>query len=147
MSKRPKVIGVGLNKTGTKTLASYLEEWGYRNRSYDLEAFNKFREGRIEELLDEMEHSDSFEDWPWPMMYREIAERYPDAKFILTRRKSPETWYRSLCQMAIRRGPFVDFEQHIYGYSMPHGRKEEHLTYYKHHYVEGEKFFETLKPE
>lgn len=141
--KRHKVIGVGLPKTGTKTLVSYLEDWGYRNRSYDAIAFGKYREGRIEELLNELEEWDSVEDWPWPLMYKELSGRYPDAKFILTQRKSPEIWYRSYCQMAVRMGPFKIFEKYIYGYSMPHGRKEEHIDFYKKFQKEVLDFFQA----
>ena len=110
-----KVIGVGLNKTGTKTLAAYLEGWGMRHRSYDYEAFRLYLEGNAPQILESMKEWDSFEDWPWPLIWREIDERFPDARFVLTVRESPEVWYRSLCGMAVRRGPFK-FEKHIYGY-------------------------------
>jgi hypothetical protein len=128
-----KVIGAGLNKTGTKTLRYYLMRWGFRHRSYELPAFRQYRAGRIAELLDSMESFDSFEDWPWPLMYREIDERYPDAQFVLTMRRSPEVWYRSLCQMAVRMGPLRDYEKHIYGYAMPQGRKQQHMDFYNRH--------------
>jgi hypothetical protein len=49
-----KVVGVGLNKTGTQTLARYLQDWGMRHRSYDLQAFQRYRRGEIAALLDEM---------------------------------------------------------------------------------------------
>jgi hypothetical protein len=128
-----KVVGVGLNKTGTKTLARYLQGWGMRHRSYDLQAFQRYRRGEFAALLDDMANWDSFEDWPWPLLWRDIDERYPDALFVLTVRESAEVWYRSLCQMAIRRGPLVRFEQHIYGHAMPQGHRAEHLAYYHAH--------------
>lgn len=128
-----KIIGVGLNRTGTKTLRRYLLGWGFRHRSYDLDAFARFRRGEIAELLDEMDSHDSFEDWPWPLLYREIDARFPDARFVLTTRKSPEVWFRSLCNLAVRMGPLDDFERHIYGYAMPQGHREEHVRYYLAH--------------
>ena len=128
-----KVVGVGLNRTGTKTLRRYLLEWGYAHRSYELEAFERYRRGEVDSLLDDIAADDSCEDWPWPLLYREIDERFPDARFILTTRKDPETWYRSLCNLAVRMGPLNDFERHIYGYSMPHGHREEHFAYYDAH--------------
>ena len=45
-----KVIGVGLNKTGTKTLRHFLLRWGYRHQTYDLEAFHLYRAGRKDDL-------------------------------------------------------------------------------------------------
>ena len=136
-----KIIGIGLNKTGTKTLRHCLKEWGYRHQSYDLAAFGLYRDGRIHELLTWMDHYDSFEDWPWPLIYREIDERFASAKFILTLRESPERWYRSLCQMAVRMGPLEDFEQHIYGYGMPHGHQQHHLDIYRRHEREVTEYF------
>ncbi len=132
-SRPGKILGVGLNKTGTKTLRSYFREWGLRHRTYDLDAFHRWRRGEIEALLDEMEDFDSFEDWPWPLMYREIDERFPDARFVLTVRRDADTWYRSLCKMAVRIGPMRDFEPHIYGYAMPHGHRDEHVAIYHAH--------------
>ena len=136
-----KVVGIGLNKTGTKTLQSFFVQWGFRNRTYDLDAFERYRRGDIEGLLDEMEDFDSFEDWPWPLFYRDIDERFPDARFILTRRRDADRWYRSLCNMAIRRGPFTDFEQHIYGYAMPQGHRAEHIAFYEDHNREVREYF------
>ncbi|MEM7022743.1 MAG: sulfotransferase [Pseudomonadota bacterium] len=128
-----KVIGIGLNKTGTKTLAHYFRGWGMRHHSFDLDAFRMYRDGHIDRLLDTMEMWDSFEDWPWPLIWRQIDERYPDARFVLTVRSSPEAWFRSLCNMAVRMGPLRDYEQHIYGHAMPQGHREEHLDFYRAH--------------
>ena len=128
-----KIVGVGLNKTGTKTLKFYLRHWGFRHQSYDLDAFNRFRAGRVAELLASMRAYDSFEDWPWPLLYREIDDYFPDARFILTTRRNADVWYRSLCNMAVRMGPFKDFERHIYGHAMPQGHRAEHLRYYCEH--------------
>ena len=128
-----KVIGVGLNRTGTKTLGYYLKKWGFRHKSYDLDAFHLLRSGRIDALLEMMNEYDSFEDWPWPLMFREIDARFPNARFVLTVRRTPEVWYRSLCNMAVRMGPLHEFEQYIYGYAMPQGHRQEHLRYYREH--------------
>lgn len=141
MSQSIKIVGVGLNKTGTKTLANCLKQWGYRHQSYDLTAFEYYRAGKIDELLAWMEDFDSFEDWPWPLIYRDIDHRFPEAKFILTVRDSPERWYRSLCKMAVRMGPLSDYEQHIYGYSMPHGRKRSHIAFYEKHNSAVDEYF------
>ena len=137
-----KVIGVGLNRTGTKTLGYYLKTWGFRHKSYDLDAFHLLRAGRIDELLGIMSEYDSFEDWPWPLMFREIDAYFPNARFILTMRRSPDVWYRSLCNMAVRMGPLHEFEKHIYGYAMPQGHREEHLQYYREHNQAVEEHFQ-----
>lgn len=136
---RTKVFGIGLNKTGTKTMARYLRSWGYRHRTYDSDnvyespSFELYARGDVDGLLDIAENFDSMEDWPWPMLYRELDARFPDAKFVLTTRESPEVWYRSLCKMAVRIGPLPLYETKVYGSSMPHGRRAEHLRIYCDH--------------
>ena len=141
-----KVIGVGLNKTGTKTLRAYLQEMGFKHHTYDLPLFKEYRKGNFDSIFKVMDEYDSFEDWPWPLMYKEIDKKYKDAKFILTTRKNPETWYKSLCKMSVRMGPMSDFEKYIYGYSMPHGKKKEHIDYYNKHNQEVEEYFKD-RPE
>ncbi|MEM6673331.1 MAG: sulfotransferase [Planctomycetota bacterium] len=147
--KPVKVVGVGLNKTGTKTLGRYLERWGYRNRSYDSDStrespsYRMYADGRIDALLDEMEGYDSFEDWPWPLLYREIDARFPDARFVLTVRESSDVWFRSLCNMAVRLGPLPLFERHVYGSSMPQGRRAEHIAAYEEHNRSVRDFFQS----
>jgi len=128
-----KIIGVGLNKTGTKTLRHYFTQMGLTHQTYNLEMFHLFQKGDFESLFQFMEDYDSFEDWPWPLFYKEIDQHFEDAIFILTTRKNPEIWYKSLCKMAIRRGPFNNFEKYIYGYNMPQGRKKEHIDFYNKH--------------
>lgn len=132
-SRELKVVGVGLNKTGTKTLAHYLKQWGFRHKTFDIDAFHCYQEGKVQELMATVESHDSFEDWPWPLLYREIDAEFPNARFVLTTRLSPDVWYRSLCNMAVRIGPLEQFERHIYGYGMPQGHREEHLQFYEAH--------------
>ncbi len=94
---RTKVLGVGMGKTGTTTLCVCLRKLGYRHLTW--------RRGTYERLLLErdtaemhrlMDEYDSFDDSPWCSLYREMDERYPDAKYVLTRRRSPEAWFGSL---------------------------------------------------
>ena len=125
-----KIVGVGLNKTGTKTLAVCLTEWGYDHFTWDLDSFRQYQRGDYESLWKTMRAYDSFEDWPWPLMYREIDSQFPNSKFILTIRQSPEVWFASLCKMAIRLGPLTDFEQYIYGFADPAGHEKEHIDFY-----------------
>lgn len=136
-----KIVGIGLNKTGTKTLRHYLMGMGCKHKTYDIEAFENLQNGELEKVFAEMDDYDSFEDWPWPLIYKEIDEYFDDALFILTKRKNPETWYKSLCKMAVRRGPFKNFEKYIYGYAMPQGRKKEHIAFYNNHNHEVREYF------
>ncbi len=145
--ERTKVFGIGLNKTGTKTMGHYLQRWGYRNRTYDSNSttespsFRLYEQGRIDDLLDIMDDFDSCEDWPWPLLYRELDARFPHARFVLTVRRSPDAWFRSLCNMAVRLGPLPLYEKRVYGSGMPQGRKAAHVERYEAHNAEVEAYF------
>jgi hypothetical protein len=75
---------------------------------------------------------DSFEDWPWPLLYREFEQRYPDAKFILTMRRDTDTWFRSLVRHAQRTGPTLA-RKILFGYEMPLEAAEYHMDFYVKH--------------
>ena len=127
-----KVVGVGLIKTGTKTLGVCLRRWGLKHISRDHEAFELWRKGEIETLLRKVGEFDSFEDWPWPLVYREIDREFPGTRFILTRRKDAKTWFRSVCKHAGRTGP-TDYRKYVFGHEMPYGREKEHIQFYESH--------------
>jgi len=127
-----KIVGVGLNKTGTKTLGTCLRTFGLKHSSTNYPAFQLWRLKRMRELMVVVGAFDSFEDWPWPLIYREIDAAYPGTKFILTTRDDPEVWFRSLCDLAKRTGP-TEYREVIYGHAMPEGHKEAHIRIYLEH--------------
>jgi hypothetical protein len=100
--------------------------------SCNKQAFQQWLDGDIDGLMQWIEEYDSFEDWPWPLLYREIDNRYPGAKFLLTRRRDSDAWFRSLCRHARRTGP-TEIRKHVYGYEMPHGHRDEHVRIYEDH--------------
>jgi len=91
-----KVIGIGLPKTGTTSLGYCLRRFGFKHRTYDMDLAVKVKREQIDEVLDEAEKYESFEDWPWFSIYRELDKRFPGSKFILTLRKDTATYVRSL---------------------------------------------------
>ena len=138
--RRAKVVGVGLNKTGTTTLGACLRHWSFRHRSWDREAFGLWLEGRHDELLAQVDDYDSFEDFPWLLLYREIDARHPGSKFILTRRKDAEAWFRSICRHAEWTGPH-EVNRHVYGHALPKGHKEHHVAFYQSYLRQVREFF------
>lgn len=127
-----KVFGIGLNKTGTKTLGECFRTLGFRNKSYDPHLLEDYYQHNFDNVFNISDQFDSFEDWPWPLMYQEFDQRYPDAKFILTIRKDAETWFDSLCRHAKRTGP-TRAREIAYGYPMPMDNPEHHLSIYRTH--------------
>ena len=128
-----KIFGIGLNKTGTKTLGSCLEMLGYNHHSYDEDLTRDYIFGKMDRIWEAADRYESFEDWPWPLMYEELAQRYPDARFILTVRASPEIWLRSLARHATRVPPQEHVDRLIYGYNYPEVAANEYLAFYERH--------------
>lgn len=137
---RPKVFGIGLNKTGTTTLGTCLQLLGYRHLGVRRDLLQAYRASRKEAVFAVIDRFDSFDDWPYPLMYRELAERYPDAKFVLTVRKSPEIWYASLVGHSSRSRPLKHCRKLAYGYHYPDNARDHHLAFYRRHNREVQEF-------
>jgi hypothetical protein len=54
------------------------------------------KRNQLEPVLQEAAKFETFEDWPWFAIYRELDQRFPDSKFILTVRKDTATYIASL---------------------------------------------------
>jgi hypothetical protein len=135
-----KVFGIGLNKTGTTTLAACLQELGFRHTSCNLDLTRSADRGELAPILEHADQYESFEDWPWPLVYKELDQRYEHAKFILTRRANASVWFNSLKRHALRTGP-TEYREIAYGYPMPLGKKEEHIAVYRRHNRDVREYF------
>jgi sulfotransferase family protein len=91
-----KIVGIGLPKTGTTTLGCCLRRFGYKHRTYDMDLAVQVKRNNLSDALAEASRFESFEDWPWFLMYKELDETYPNSRFILTIRKDAETYVKSL---------------------------------------------------
>ena len=143
---RPKVVCLGWSKTGTTSLAQCMILLGYRH----LEGFNPlvadaYLRGDLAEIDRTLDEFDSFDDWPWPALYRHIAVQYPDSKFVLTRRADPTTWlksYRRHCESFFLRWPQLGrYNRAFVGASYPHGQSEAHIAAYLQHLDEVRTYF------
>ena len=98
--KSSKTFCIGLNKTGTTTIGQFFLDYKYKIGN-QVEA---------EYLVDDWFHRDfkkiiryckkyeAFQDAPFslPFTYVLLDQHFPNAKFILTSRDTPEQWYNSL---------------------------------------------------
>ena len=109
--KAAKVIGIGLPKTGTTTLGYCFRRFGYKHRTYDMDLAVQVKRNQLDGVVKEAEKYEAFEDWPWFAIYKELDQRFPNSKFILTLRKDTETYVKSLQghheREGIRRADFV----------------------------------------
>lgn len=148
---KKKIFVIGFHKTGTTSLAKALLVLGYRvcgfvNPKKGIEPSSHSREELFEStykpLLDEY---DAFEDTPWFIFYKELAEKYPDAKFILTIRPA-EKWYKS----AVKH--FGGYDRRSFhwiydGHGDPDGNRDLYMEKYARHNQEVIEYFKKLNKE
>ena len=129
---KAKVFCIGFHKTGTTSLEVALSKLGYSVAG----SFGT-KDPEIESKVHEMAFAmvaeyDAFEDNPWPILYRELDERFPGSKFILTRRPS-ENWIRSQVKdFATTETPM---RRWIYGEDAgcPEGNEDTYIARYERH--------------
>ena len=105
-----EVIGAGLGRTGTLTLKTALEALGFGPCHHMLEVFanpeqvpfwNRAAAGEAVEWDEVFAGYRASVDWPSCHFYAAIAERYPAAKVILSRR-DPERWFESITETILK---------------------------------------------
>ncbi|MGH3239744.1 MAG: sulfotransferase family protein [Spirillospora sp.] len=99
-----KVIGAGFGRTGTASLQTALERlgfgpcyhmWGVIAEPHRIRHWIGREDGRAADWDEVFAGYGSAVDWPAASYWRELADRYQDAKVILTVRDR-ERWYDSI---------------------------------------------------
>ncbi len=105
-----QVIGAGLGRTGTKTLQTALIELGFGPCHHMTEVFDnpetmafwyRAAQGEAVDWDDIFAHYRASVDWPSAHFYKQLADRYPDAKVILSKR-DPERWADSMAETILK---------------------------------------------
>jgi hypothetical protein len=139
---RDKIFVIGFHKTGTSSLAMALRALGYRV-CFNLQWNNPQIIRDMKRICRQLtEHYDAFEDNPWPLLYRDLYEWYPDARFILTIRDT-DGWYRSALNWFGDRDTLM--RRFIYGddAGSPVGNEAIYRARYDRHNAEVREFFGT----
>lgn len=95
-----KVFCIGRNKTGTTSVERALNELGYRlgdQRAGEL-LLDDWAQRDFRRIVALARTADAFQDIPFslPYTYQALDAAFPDSKFILTVRSSPQAWYESV---------------------------------------------------
>ena len=145
---KPKVFVIGLSKTGTTSIGNALDFLGYKRIGWkDIRSrhlAHTYIHGDLKPLIGQTEYFDAFEDLPWPYVYQGMAERYPDAKFVLSLRKDEKTWLESM-RRHMGRGTWEP-AAHFYGAEHVDGNEETVLNAYRNHTANVRRYFED-KPD
>jgi hypothetical protein len=131
---RRKVIGLGLSKTGTKSLQQALVSIGYSNHTWSPALFERWHGGDIAAVLAAADAHDCVEDWPFLAVYRGLMDHYgASARYVLTLRQSPEIWLDSVIAHADRTPEHNEHRRMAFGYDHPKGHEPEYLAFYEAH--------------
>ncbi|MEX1136278.1 MAG: sulfotransferase [Balneolales bacterium] len=138
-----KVFCIGLNKTGTTTLGECLRILGYKHTSFSQTLLEGVALGNSDKVIEITNLHDSFADWPYPLIYKQLDCIYNGSRFILSRRKTPETWFNSLASHSLRTDPFVGSRTRslVYGYPYPQLNPIAHLAFYNKHLNDARSYF------
>jgi len=138
-----KVFGIGLNKTGTKTLGHALATLGFSGTTFNLMLLEDISRQRYDRLFDKIKSFSAFEDWPYPLVYPVIDSHFPGNKFILTTRSSPEKWLESLMRHALHTDPVrgAKCRSLAYGFAYPQLNPDAHLKIYTTHLERAREYF------
>ena len=127
-----KIIGVGFQKTGTSSLREALKILGFRVKDTSSRPLIPILKGDYDRVIQMIRDYDAIEDTPWYMIYRELDQRLPGSKFILTLRDE-ESWYKSVSRhIGLLRNPSHEW---IYGRGkgLPMKDRENTISVYNRH--------------
>lgn len=92
-TQRSKVFGIGLSRTGTKSLHRALKSLGYRSEHFPVHLLRTM-DGVLSLDIEGVRHYEAMTDIVASVFYRQLDERFPGSKFILTVRDI-DTWLHS----------------------------------------------------
>lgn len=142
--KSRKIFGIGFQKTGTTSLRDALSTLNYKVCDGCGQANNPNIKDEVYEIcFNLINEYDAFEDHPWAVLYKELDQRCPDSKFILTIRPS-EQWIQSVVSHFGRQ--HVPLHEWIYGAGFPKGNEQLYLDRYNQHNAQVIDYFKD-RPE
>lgn len=140
-----KVFGIGWAKTGTTTLGRCFRILGYEHQSQALDLVRDLAEGDLSAIMALAENKQSFEDWPWNILYAELDEVFPYSRFILTERE-PESWLRSYRNMLYKEGQaseeLNEIRRILYDLPFPNVTDQQLVARYLRHNTEVHSYFQ-----
>lgn len=97
---KPKIFCIGQNKTGTTSLKEFFTDHGFKvgdQRIAEL-LIDDFVKRNWKPVLEYCKTAEVFQDVPFSndYLYVLLDHYFPNAKFILTERTTPEDWYHSI---------------------------------------------------
>ena len=131
-----KVFGIGWAKTGTTTLGKCFRILGFHHQSHRIDLVNDLAEGRFDRIFSIVAKKESFEDWPWILLYKELDVAFPGGRFVLTTRDT-QRWLRSYRNMLNLQGKasaeMNKIRRILYGLPFPNVSDQQLIDRYLSH--------------
>jgi len=142
--RRPRVFCIGWHKTGTSSLGHALVALGYNVLGCRLDMVHPLERGDLRAVMNLAAAYDALQDVPWAALFRELDQRFPGSRFILTERDD-DAWLRS----AIRHFGSTDIPLHryLYGAGVMQGNEEIYLERYRRHNEEVKAYFSNRQSD
>ena len=134
----PRVFCVGWHKTGTSTLGLALIKLGYSVLGCRLDMVHPLRDGDTGEVFELAGQFDALQDVPWAALYRDLDERFPGSKFILTDRDET-AWLNSARRHF--KDTHIPLHEWLYGEGRLLGNDGLYLERYRRHNREVREYF------
>ncbi|HYD90872.1 MAG TPA: sulfotransferase [Flavobacterium sp.] len=138
----PKVFCIGFHKTGTNSLGEAWQLLGYEVCGVRHDLLPALSENNFDAVEAIVNQFDAFKDNPWPVLYRQLDEKYPGSKFILTIREE-RSWIKSIVNhFADKPSEMI---RYIYGVPYPSGNEEIFISKYRQHHLAVTTYFRNRK--
>lgn len=133
-----KVIVIGLQRTGTTSMGQALLDLGYDVVAGNSKVENYLSLGQKDKVLEYADQFDAYQDLPWIFLYKELDKKYPNSKFILTKRDEQD-WIKSM----VNHFGHTDtkLKKWAYGAGCPKNNEDLYLEVFRNHYKEVEAYF------
>lgn len=144
-----KIFCIGFHKTGTSSLAMALTILDYhvcrrlsmiQDKIPNSNIIEQLKKKEYQDIISVTEKFDAFCDNPWLLFYKELDEKYPNSKFILTTRNE-ESWIKSVVDYF--RDSTSEIRTLIYGEASPIGHEALYLEKYRQHNSEVVAYFKN----
>jgi hypothetical protein len=134
-----KVVVIGLQRTGTTSLGQVLLMLGYDVVATAPKLADYLVVGNKEKVLEFADQFDAYQDLPWIFLYKELDKKYPNTKFIFTKRDE-QSWIKSMVNHFGNTD--TEMRKWAYGVGCPKKNEKKYIDVYRIHNKEVTKYFE-----
>jgi len=139
-----KIFGIGWAKTGTTTLGKCFQILGFDHQGQRLDLVRDLKDNDLSRIKSIAIEKESFEDWPWIILFKELDELFPESKFVLTTRDE-KRWlesYRNMLESQEKASEELNETRRIlYDLPFPNVTDDQLLERYRSHNREVIKYF------